>query len=301
MSNPGATATEPVFNRRRVRLHRDRAARLGGDGFLVRHVGGWLADRLDDVTRRFPAVLELGARDGALAALLPAGKGVETHVRLELSEALARRGAAAGRTVIGDEEALPIAEDRFDLVISNLSLHWANDLPGALIQANRALRPDGLFLASLFGGDTLFELRRAMMEAEAQILGGLSPRVSPMTDLRDAGGLLQRAGFALPVADLDRVTVTYGHPLGLIRDLRAMGETHAAVLGNPAPPPKRFWPMVFDCYRDLFATVDGRVPASFEVITLTGWRPAHTQQQPARRGSGTVSLTQVLGGPKGNP
>jgi NADH dehydrogenase [ubiquinone] 1 alpha subcomplex assembly factor 5 len=198
------------FDRRAVRLHRDRAAPiLGAHDFLFAEAAERLADRLDDITRRFPLALDLGCHDGVLARTLKGRGGIETLVQMDLSPAMAARAARFGPAVAADEERLPFAERRFDAVLSCLSLHWVNDLPGALIQARLALKPDGLFLAVMLGGGSLGELRRALLEAEIEAKGGASPRVSPFADLRDAAALLQRAGFAMPVADLDQLRVTY--------------------------------------------------------------------------------------------
>lgn len=298
---PGAAAapTDPmtVFDRRSVRHHRDRAAAtLAECGFLLERVALDMADRLEDVVRPFPMALDLGARDGVLGRALGGRKGIKTLIACELSPALAARLAGGGQPALaGDEECLPFAAASFDLVLSNLSLHWVNDLPGALLQIREVLRPDGMLLATLLGGDTLFELRRAMMEAELALRDGVSPRVSPFTDVRDAGGLLQRAGFALPVVDLDSVTVRYESPFRLLADLRGMGETAAHVSRDPAPPPRRFWVETARLYQEMFGDAEGRVPATFEVITLTGWAPSAEQQRPLRPGSAQGRLAEALG------
>ena len=223
-----------IFDRRAVRAHRDRAAQKLAEGteaeFLHREIGERLLERLDDVKRSFPAVLDLGCRDGVLARALARRHGVERVFQADVSPAFARLARISNRffpTVVADEEALPFAPSSFDLVISNLALHWVNDLPGAFIQIRRALKPDGLMLAALFGGQTLNELRLALIEAESELSGGAAMRVAPFADLQDIAGLLQRAGFALPAADRDVVTVRYGEPMKLLADLRAMGETSA--------------------------------------------------------------------------
>jgi NADH dehydrogenase [ubiquinone] 1 alpha subcomplex assembly factor 5 len=197
--------------------------------------------------------------------------------------------------VAADEEALPFKEQCFDAVLSSLALHWVNDLPGALAQIRSSLKPDGLFLASLFGTGTLAELRTALMEAELAETGGASPRVSPFADLRDAAGLLQRAGFALPVADLDTVTVTYGDFFALLRDLRGMGEANALIDRLKLPTRRTVFARAAAIYQERFANAEGRLPATFQVLFLTGWAPHESQQQPARRGSGKASLKDVLG------
>ncbi|WP_395673581.1 methyltransferase domain-containing protein [Inquilinus sp.] len=291
-----------VFDRALVRRRRDRAAPgLAGHNFLFEHVAAMLADRLLDVTRRFPVALDLGCHDGAMARALAGADGilagrVDTLVQADLSPALARSAAAnGGPTLACDEELLPFGEGTLDLVLSNLSLHWINDLPGALVQIRQALRPDGLFLAAMLGAGTLAELRTALVEAETELIGGASPRLSPFADLRDAAGLLQRAGFALPVADAETVTVSYENAFRLIADLRGMGETNAGLNRNPATPPRAFWPTVAARYAERFAEPDGRIPASFEVLFLAGWSPHDSQQKPRPRGSASRSLAEALG------
>ncbi len=282
-----------VFDRRLVRLHRERAVgRLGEHDFLLREVAERLVDRLDDTQHRFPLALDLGCRGGTLARLLRGRGGIERLVASDLSPALLR--GASGPAVAADEEALPFAQGSLDLVISNLSLHWVNDLPGALIQIRRALRPDGLFLAALLGGETLRELRVALLEAEAEIEGGAGPRVSPFADVRDAGSLLQRAGFALPVVDRDLITVTYGTALALMRDLRGMGETNAVAGLRRGFSRRTTLLRAAAIYAERFAQADGRVPASFEVLYLTGWAPHGSQQQPLKPGSAAARLAAAL-------
>jgi SAM-dependent methyltransferase len=196
--------------------------------------------------------------------------------------------------VVADEEFLPFAEGTFDLVLSLLSLHWVNDLPGALLQAHRALKPDGLFLAAMLGGETLYELRACLLQAEGDIAGGVSPRVSPVAELRDVAGLMQRAGFALPVADADTVTVNYKNPLRLLTDLRAMGESNALIERSRAPLRRDVLMRALELYSDRFGYADGRVPATFQVIYLTGWRPHGSQPQPLRPGSAAARLAEAL-------
>ncbi len=286
-----------VFDRRLVRRHRDRAAPgLDAHDFLFRHVAEAIGERLDDVARRFPTVLDLGCHGGEMAAVLTARGGIDRIVQCDLSEAMARRAAANGcPTAVADEEYLPFAEASFDLVVSNLSLHWVNDLPGALIQIRRALKPDGLFLGAMVGDGTLAELREALMAAELSLSGGVSPRLSPFADLRDAAGLLQRAGFALPVADMEPVEVDYESAFRLFADLRGMGETHAALARNPAPPPRMLWAETARRYAERHADADGRVPATFRVIHLLGWAPHESQPKPLRPGSAATRLADALG------
>jgi SAM-dependent methyltransferase len=197
--------------------------------------------------------------------------------------------------VVGEEEALPFAAGSFDLVVSTLGLHWTNDLPGALWQICRVLRPDGLLLAVLFGGETLWELREALTRAELEIASGAAPRISPFADLRDAGGLLQRAGFALPVVDGELLTVTYPDVFALMRELRALGETNALRTRLRRPTARAIFLRAAEIYRQRFGDAAGRIPASFQIITLTGWAPAAGQPQPLRPGSATTRLAEALG------
>lgn len=284
-----------VFDRRMARRHRERAATsLEGHDFLFREVAERLIDRLEDTTRRFPLALDLGCRDGMLGRLLGERGGIERLFQCDFSLALARQ--ARKLAVTADEEALPFADGSFDLILSNLNLHWVNDLPGALIQARRALKPDGLFLGAMLGGETLHELRASLLEAEIEIEGGASPRVSPFADVRDAGGLLQRAGFALPVVDRDEITVTYADALALMRDLRGMGETNAVHARRRGFSRRATLLRAAAIYEERFAQEDTRITATFQVIYLTGWAPHESQQKPLRPGSTAARLADALGG-----
>ncbi|MEK9677580.1 MAG: methyltransferase domain-containing protein [Rhodospirillaceae bacterium] len=284
-----------VFDRQAVRRHRDRAAAgLNEYDFLFRQANDILIDRLDDIRRAFPRVLDLGCRTGGLAAALQARTGMEMMVQSDLSQAMVSQ--ADGLRLVSDEEFGPFAPDTFDLVVSCLNLHWVNDLPGALIQIRQSLKPDGLFLAALFGGETLTELRQAFLKAEMETMGGAGPRISPMIDIRDAGGLLQRAGFALPVADTETLTVSYGSALKLMRDLRGMGESHSASSRRKSFTRRDTIARAAAIYGERFAGEDGRMLATFEIIMLTGWAPSPDQPQPLARGSGQVSLGAVLSG-----
>jgi NADH dehydrogenase [ubiquinone] 1 alpha subcomplex assembly factor 5 len=280
-----------IFDRRLLRERRGRAAGdLHTHDFLLTEIAERLADRLSDIARRFPLALDLGAHDGILARTLQGRGGIETLIQSDASLANARRGG-----LVADEELLPFKEQSFDAILSNLSLHWVNDLPGALAQIRSSLKPDGLFLASLFGTGTLQELRTSLMEAELAETGGASPRVSPFADLRDAAGLLQRAGFALPVADADAVTVTYGDFFALLRDLRGMGETNILIDRLKRPTRRTVFARAAAIYHERFADGAGRLPATFQILFLTGWAPDPSQQQPAKRGSGRTSLKDVFG------
>jgi SAM-dependent methyltransferase len=282
-----------VFDRRAVRLHRDRSAiSEAAGGFFLAEAADRLADRLDDVRRRFPLALELGCRRGDLARVLAGRGGIERMVGCDLSPRFA--ALAPGPAVACDEEFLPFAEETFDLVLSCMALHWVNDLPGTLLQIRRLLKPDGMFLASMVGGHTLKELRHALAQAEIACWGGLSPRVSPFADVKDAGNLLQRAGFALPVADSETVTVSYADPLRLLADLRAEGETNAAIGRCPGMTPRGLLLDALDRYRQQFDDGNGRVPATVQIVTLIGWTPHDSQPKPLKRGSAKVELAHAL-------
>lgn len=285
-----------IFDRSLVRKRRDRAAaHFAAHDFLVREVAERLADRLSDVTRSFPTALDLGCHTGEMADTIGRRGGIETLVQCDLSPAMATRAAVNGRpTVAADEEWLPFADHSFDLVMSCLSLHWVNDLPGTLVQIRRVLKPDGLFLCAMLGGETLKELRQSLAEAEMAEEGGLSPRVSPFADVRDLGGLLQRAGFALPVVDADNVDVAYGDPMRLLADLRGMGETNAVAEQRKGLTRRATLLHALARYQDLFADDQGRVPVTFQVLTMTAWTPHPTQQQPLPPGAGQMSLAQHL-------
>ena len=251
-----------IFDRTAVRLHRDRAAATVDRVHpILTDTADRLLDRLQDTTRRFTQALDIGGR-GVIAPMLRA-RGIDV-VSMDLS---ARMAARSGRAVAADEEWLPFAPGSFDLVVANLSLHWVNDLPGALIQLRRAMRPEGLLLASLPALGTLGTLRTALTAAEVALSGGASPRVSPFPDLRDLAGLLQRAGFTLPVADVETIALSYADPLALLRDLRDAGETNAVALRDRRVPNRALFPAAL---MDL-PGADGRVPVALRIATMTGW------------------------------
>lgn len=289
------TDTMTVFDRALVRRRRDRAApRFAAHAFLFEEIAERLADRLEDVKRGFPTVLDLGCHDGAIRRALTGRKGIERLVSCDLSPAFA--ALAGAPTVAADEEFLPFADGSFDLAVSNLSLHWVNDLPGALVQVRRALKPDGFFCAAMLGGETLAELRRCLYEAEMTVSGGVSPRVSPFAEVRDIGGLMQRAGFALPVVDRETITVTYADALGLMRDLRGMGETNAVLARRKVPMRRDLLVHAAALYAERHAEPDGRIAASFQVLYLAGWSPHESQQQPLKPGSAEARLADALKG-----
>jgi SAM-dependent methyltransferase len=285
-----------IFDRLVVRRHRERAARaIDRHDFLIREVTDRLLDRLEDIRRRFPLALDLGCHHGAVAAQLAGRGGIETLFQADLSPAMARLAAdQGGPALVADEEALPFAEASLDLVASVLSLHWVNDLPGTLLQIRRVLKPDGLLLAAMIGGESLRELRNALMQAEMEIEDGVSPRVSPFADVRDLGGLLQRAGFALPVVDVDTITVTYSSALALMRDLRGMGETGADRNRRRGMSRRATLLRAAAIYEENFADGEGRVPASFDILYLTGWAPDATQPRPLAPGSAKTRLARAL-------
>ena len=278
---------DPIFDRRAVRQHRDRAAAAVHQVRpVLAEVADRLLDRLDDTTRRFAHALDVGGR-GVVAPMLRA-RGIAV-TSIESAPLMARHDDPV---VVADPETLPFAPASFDLVVANLSLHWATDLPGVLIQLRQALRPDGLLLASLPALGTLGELRAGLTEAEAMLTGGASPRVSPFAGLPDCAGLLQRAGFALPVVDGDSLELLYADPLALLHELRAAGESNAVTLRDRRTPPRA----LFAAALASLPQREGRTVATLRLAMLTGWAPGPAQPQPARRGSGSVSLAQALGG-----
>jgi NADH dehydrogenase [ubiquinone] 1 alpha subcomplex assembly factor 5 len=293
-----------VFDRAAVRAHRDRAAfTLENHDFLVRVAADGLLDRLDDITRKFPYGLDVGCRNGLLASLLQGRGGIEELVQSDFSWAMVRDSApiispfyaASIARIVADDEAVPFAPASFDVVLSNLVLHWTNDLPGALAQLNRVLKPDGLFLATLFGGSTLWELRESLQQAELEIEGGAGPRVSPFVDVRDAGDLLNRARFSLSVADADSVTVSYPDIFRLMTDLRGMGETNATQARRRTFTRRETLLRAGEIYHHKHGSANGRIPATFQIITLTGWAPHKSQPKPLRPGSARARMADALG------
>jgi SAM-dependent methyltransferase len=283
-----------LFDRALHRRRLDRAA-AGYADFLKARAAEDAVMRLETIMQRFPRAVDLGSRTGAFARALAASDAAEKIdllIETDLSAAMLGR---EGVRLVADEERLPFAPQSLDLIVSTLALHWANDLVGALIQARLALKPDGLFIGAFLGGATLTELRQSLLSAEAELSGGASLRVSPFADGGDAGGLLQRAGFALPVADVDRVTVRYAHPVELLRDLRAMGETNVLLERPRTPMTRALLARALELYVEKFTEADGRVRATFEIITVTGWVPHPRQQKPLPRGSAKMRLADALG------
>jgi SAM-dependent methyltransferase len=292
-----------IFDRARQRAYRARAAVLGPSTFLIERVAEDLRDRLAAVLRRFDYALDLGTPTDAVRRVLAASGKVGTVIAAEAaagngaSSRLDRGDAQSGAplAVAADEEALPFRDASLDLVVSALALQFVNDLPGTLIQIRRALKPDGLLLAALAGGETLTELRQAFAAAEAEIEGGISPRVIPFPDVREMGALLQRAGFALPVTDVDRVTARYASPTSLMHDLRRMGATNALRERSRRPLKRATLRRMIEIYAERFADRDGRIRATFEIIWLSGWAPHESQQKPLAPGSARQRLADALG------
>jgi SAM-dependent methyltransferase len=239
--------------------------------FLHREVADRLIERLDDVKQEFRVVLDLGAHHGALSRALGCRPGIERAVAADSSFGFLAQ--LSGMRVAADPDLVPFCDGSFDLVGSMLALHWAGDLPGALVQIRRILKPGGLFLAAMLGGATLVELRTALIEAELIEEGGASPRVSPAAELGDVAALLLRTGFAMPVADAEKITVTYPDALALMRDLRGMGETNALTARRRTPLRRATLARTALLYAERFGLPDGRIPATFEILFLTGWAP----------------------------
>ncbi|MFA5957254.1 methyltransferase domain-containing protein [Hyphomicrobium sp.] len=285
-----------IFDRKLLRARRDRiATKSAGQplpDFLLERVAEEFSERLVFVRREFPVAVSLGAYHGLLAARLRMLPSIGRVIDVEPSYAALPSGGES--KVVAEEEALPFAAASLDLVVSGLSLQFVNDLPGALIQINRALKPDGLFLGAMFGGETLKELREAWILAEDELAGGASPRVAPFADVRELGRLLQRAGFALPVADNDIIEVTYASPLALMQELKAMAASNPLIERRRTPVTRGLLLRAAEIYQDRFGRPGGRIPATFEIVTLTGWAPHESQQKPLQPGSAETSLAAVL-------
>jgi SAM-dependent methyltransferase len=283
-----------IFDRALLARRRDRVAGSAEHhDFLLERVADDIAERLALVRRTFPLAVSIGAHHGLVSRRLRAAGALACIIDQDHALRLIER--CEGPRVVADEEALPFADASLDLVVSGLALHLVNDLPGALVQIRRALKPDGLLLAALLGGDTLTELRQAWLAAEAEVTGGASPRVAPFADVRDLGTLLQRAGFALPVVDAETVTVTYATPLALMRELKGMGASNMLAARHRRPVTRGLLARAAEIYAERFAGTDGRVPATFEILTLTAWAPDESQPKPLRPGSATARLADALG------
>jgi len=263
---------QKIFDLNRMLANRARAARIEGDhDFLRAEIADRMQDRIQDVNRPFEQILDVG------------GDAVRFTARAESADIATL-----------SEDPLDLKPGHYGLILSNLFLHWVNDLPGLLIQLNRALKPDGLMLASLLGGETLFELRHSLLAAEAEITGGANARVIPFAEVKDLGSLLQRAGFALPVADMDTITVTYEHPLKLMHELRGMGEANALIGRSKTFLRRDVLMRACAIYQEKFGLENGRVPATFQIMYLTGWHPHESQQKPLKPGSGKMRLGDAL-------
>ena len=270
-----------IFDKTLLRRRQARARAQGTETFLIDRVADELAERLSAVLRQFERAVDLGTpTDAVRRALAASGKAGVIF---------------GGDSVVADEEALPFADASLDLVVSALALQFVNDLPGTLIQIRRALKPDGLLLAALTGGDTLTELREAFAQAESEIEGGVSPHVAPFADVRELGALLQRAGFALPVVDSDRLTVRYDSVFALMRDLRRMGATNMLRERRRTPLKRATLAKMAEIYAARFSDPDGRIRATFEIAWLSGWAPHDSQQKPLKPGAASQRLADVLG------
>ncbi|MGL4439104.1 MAG: methyltransferase domain-containing protein [Bosea sp. (in: a-proteobacteria)] len=283
MNDTPALFDRPLFRQRLTRAHR-----LGFADFLVRRAADDLGERLSAITREFPVALDLGTPTDAALKLLTARAGTAHAFRAALVP-------GGGRLdVVADDEGLPFADGSLSLVTSLLALQSVNDLPGSLVQIRRSLAPDGLFLGCFFGGGTLTELRQCLTEAESELEGGASPRVAPFADVRAAGTLLQRAGFALPVTDAEPVTVRYSHPLSLLADLRAMGLTNVLNARRRTPLRRSTLIRAMAIYAERFSDADGKVRATFEMIWVSGWAAHESQQKPLKPGSAKARLADAL-------
>jgi SAM-dependent methyltransferase len=293
------TAPGLIFDRSLARRRLARAAAAGkADEFLLTRAIEDFRERLSTIKREFLNVLDAGTPAPGLAAWLV--NRFHPRLLVRLAPLMETASDKPLLRLIGDEENLPLAQESFELAVTALSLQNLNDLPGALLQLRRVLRPDGLFLGCLLGGTSLQELRTALAAAETEMCGGISPRVAPFADVRDMGGLLQRAGFALPVTDREIVTVRYPSMFGLMADLRAMGATNALAARQRKPAPKGFFLRAAEIYAQRFADPDGRVRATFEMIFLSGWAPHESQQKPLAPGSARMRLADALASKKPN-
>jgi SAM-dependent methyltransferase len=281
-----------IFDRKQLRLRARRARALGPATFLLDRVADDMVERLATIVRHFGVAVDLATPGDALRRRLAGHPGIGTLIT---ATTFGPRKGASIPTVVCDEEALPFRTASIDLVVSALALQSVDDLPGSLIQIRRALKPDGLFLGALLGSDTLSELRASFVAAEAEIEGGVSPRVAPFVDVREAGSLLQRAQFALPVTDIDRVTVRYASPFVLMHDLRRMGATGVLAERRRAPLRRATLMRMAEIYSRRFADRDGRVRATFDILWLSGWAPHPSQQQPLKPGSARARLADALG------
>lgn len=281
---------EKVFDTELLLRRKLRALRQGHADFLIARVADDLGERLSTVERRFQRAAGLFCLTGHAAAALDASAKVGQALRVEPDAAFLGDGSG----LVAAPETVPLDPGSLDLAVSLLALHEVNDLPGFLIQVRRALKPDGLFLGALAGAGTLSELRESLLAAETELSGGAAPRVSPFVDVRDAGALLQRAGLALPVTDVETVTVRYPHLFALMADLRAMGATNALLARSRMPVTRRFFQRTAEIYAERFSDPDGRIRATFAIVWMSGWAPHDSQQKPLKPGSAKASLEEAL-------
>lgn len=287
---------QPLFDMELLLARRLRALRAGvrGADFLMARAAEDLVERVATVERRFErAVAAFCITDHAVRALNDSKK-VSEVVRVEQSRTMFGPDSGLPGQIVATGETLPLDAESVDLAVSLLAFQEVNDLPGLLLQFRRALKPDGLFLAAMAGGDTLRELRESLLAAETELTGGAAPRVAPFTDVRDAGALLQRAGFALPVADVETLTVRYPHLFALMADLRAMGATNVLLDRSRKPAARRLFTRAAEIYAERFSDADGRIRATFAIVWLSGWAPDASQPKPLKPGSAQISLTRVL-------
>ncbi|HZJ12807.1 MAG TPA: methyltransferase domain-containing protein [Methyloceanibacter sp.] len=283
-----------LFDRKLLRARRARFAHeIAAREFLLAHVAREIAERVELMLRPFPLALDLGAYHGLLGRRVAELPSVGTMIYAESAFAFA--ALCPRPALVCDEDLLPFKEASLNLIVSGLALHRVNDLPGALIQIRRALVPDGLFMAALLGAGALSELREALIEAEAETQGGASPRVAPFGDVREYGALLQRAGFALPVADAETLSVLYPGPHEVMREVRALGGGNVLLARSRRPLSRQTLARAEDIYRERHSTPDGRVKASFDIVYLNGWGPAKSQQKPLKPGSAAQRLADALG------
>lgn len=291
-------ARAPLFDEHLIAGNRRKAslARVPGADFLLGVVADEMCERLSAIQRTFPVVAELHGYNGLVLERVAAAAGAQHRIRVEADPALLE---GAEEAHVASLETVPLAAASVDLVLSPLSLHLTNDTPGVFVQIARVLQPDGLFLGAMPGAGTLRELREALLSAESEILGSASARIVPFADVRDAGALLQRAGFALPVTDIESYTVRYDDMFALIRDLRAMGMQNPLAERSRRPVPRGVFLRAAEIYAERFSDADGRVRATFVIVYLSGWRPHESQQKPLRPGSAKVSLAHALEQAKG--
>lgn len=290
---------KPIFDSQLLLTRKLRALEQAAPSsdFLMRHVADDLAERLGTVERHFSRAATIFCLTSHAANAIARSGKAEQILRIEPDQRLL---SSAYEGLVSPPETLPVDLEQIDLAVSLMTLHEVNDIPGLLAQIRRALRPDGLFLAAMAGAGTLLELRNSLIEAETELSGGISPRVIPFADVRDAGALLQRAGFALPVADTETLTVRYANMFDLIRDLRSMGAANALIERSRKPATRGLFLRAAEIYHERYSDPDGRVRATFNIVWMSGWAPHRSQPKPLKPGSAKVSLKTVLSTPKGD-